>query len=206
MKLYYFPISPNSRRVVAVLHHLDLACELQVVDLGKGEQMHPDILHLNPNHMMPVLIDGDFVLWESNAIMQYLCSKVPDNSLWPSNPVIQADISRWQFWQTGHFGRACGGFIFERLIKKLLNLGEPDADEIAKTEDNFHRFSKVLDAHLIGREWLVGDTMTLADLSVGSFLDLSEMAQYPIAPYTEIQRWYRNIEQAPAWQSSAPAK
>lgn len=206
MKLYYFPISPNSRRVVAVLHHLDLACELQVVDLGKGEQMHADILHLNPNHMMPILIDGDFVLWESNAIMQYLCSKVPDNSLWPSNPVIQADISRWQFWQTGHFGRACGGFIFERLIKKLLNLGEPDANEIAKTEDNFHRFAKVLEAHLAGREWLVGDTLTLADLSVGSFLDLSEMAQYPIAPYTEIQRWYRNIEQVPAWQSSAPAK
>ncbi|TAL45525.1 MAG: glutathione S-transferase family protein, partial [Methylovulum sp.] len=62
------------------------------------------------------------------------------------------------------------------------------------------------EAHLAGREWLVGDTLTLADLSVGSFLDLSEMAQYPIAPYTEIQRWYRNIEQVPAWQSSAPAK
>lgn len=206
MKLYHFPISPNSRRVVAVLHHLDLNCELVAVDLSKGEQMTPDFLRLNPNHMIPTLVDGDFVLWESNAIMQYLCSKVPDNSLWPSNPVTQADISRWQFWQAAHFGSACGIMIFERLIKKLRNMGEPDLQEIAKGEERFHRFAQVLDAHLKGREWLVGDSVTLADFSVGSFLDLAEMAQYPMTPYVEITRWYRNIEQLPAWQSSAPAK
>lgn len=205
MKLYHFPMSPNSRRVVAVLHHLGLACELQAVDLSKGEQMQPEFLHLNPNHMIPTLIDGDFVLWESNAIMQYLCSKVPDNSIWPANPVTQADVSRWQFWQAAHFGSACGIFIYERLIKKLLNLGEPDANEIAKGEDRFNRFAKVLETHLTGREWLVGDTVTLADFSVGSYLSLAEMAQYPMASYIEIPRWYRNLEQLPSWQSSAPA-
>ncbi|MDP2904661.1 MAG: glutathione S-transferase family protein [Methylovulum sp.] len=206
MKLYHFPISPNSRRVVAVLHHLELACELQSIDLSKGEQMQPDFLRLNPNHMIPTLVDGDFVLWESNAIMQYLCSKVPGNSLWPVNPATQADISRWQFWQTAHFGNACGVFIFERLIKKFRNLGEPDANQIAKGEAGFHRFASVLEAHLAGREWLVGDTVTLADFSVGSFLELAEMAQYPMASYTGMQRWYRNIGFVPAWQSSAPAK
>ncbi|MDO9104055.1 MAG: glutathione S-transferase family protein [Methylovulum sp.] len=206
MKLYHFPISPNSRRVVAVLHHLDLACELQALDLSKGEHMQPYFLSLNPNHMIPTLVDGDFVLWESNAIMQYLCSKAPDNSLWPMDPKNQADVSRWQFWQASHFGRACGVFIYEHLVKKFLNQGEPDASEIAKAEDSFHRFASVLEAHLAGREWLVGDGVTLADLSVGSFLDLAEMAQYPIASYAEILRWYGNIGQLPAWQSSAPAK
>lgn len=206
MKLYHFPISPNSRRVVAVLHHLGLECELQAVDLSKGEQMHPEFLRINPNHMLPTLVDGDFVLWESNAIMQYLCSKVPDNSLWPSNAAAQADISRWQFWQTGHFGTACGIMIFERLMKKVLNLGEPDLQEIAKGEERFHRFAKVLEDYLRGREWLVGGNPTLADFSVGSYLDLTEAAQYPLAAYSEIQRWYRNVEQLPAWQSSAPGK
>lgn len=207
MKLYHFPISPNSRRVIAVLHHLGLDCELVVVDLSKGEHMTPDFLRLNPNHMIPTLVDGNFVLWESNAIMQYLCSKVPDNSLWPSsNAGTQADVSRWQFWQAAHFGSACSAMIFERLIKKLRNMGEPDLQEIAKGEERFHRFAQVLDAHLKGREWLVGDSVTLADFSVGSFLDLAEMAQYPMTPYMEITRWYRNIEQLPAWKSSAPAK
>lgn len=205
MKLYHFPISPNSRRVIAVLHHLGLNCELIALDLVNGEHLAPDFVRLNPNHMIPTLVDGDFVLWESNAIMQYLCSKAPDNSLWPANPVMQADISRWQFWQTAHFGRACGVFIFEYLIKKLTNQTALDVNELAKGEENFHRFAKVLEDHLTGREWLVGDTVTLADFSVGSFLDLAESAHYPMAPYTETARWYRNIEQLPAWQSSAPA-
>lgn len=206
MKLYHFPISPNSRRVVAVLHHLGLDCELIPLDLLKGEHLKGNFLQLNPNHMIPTLVDGEFVLWESNAIMQYLCSKVPETSLWPADPAVRADISRWQFWQTAHFGRACGIFIFENILKKALNLGEPDADEITKGEDSFRRFADVLEAHLKGREWLVGDHVTLADLSVGSFLDLTEMARYPLASYQEIQRWYKNIQQLPAWQSSEPSK
>lgn len=206
MKLYYFPISPNSRRVIAVLHHLGLDCELQVVDLAKGQQMAEDFVKLNPNHMIPTLVDGDFVLWESNAIMQYLCAKVPGNSLLPTDPKALADVNRWQFWQTAHFGRACGVFIFENIIKGALNLGEPDAQELAKGTENFHRFAKVLDEHLVGRDWLVGDHATLADFSVGSFLDLTAIAKYPAEGYQEIARWYAAIEQLPAWQSSAPAK
>jgi len=205
MKLYHFPLSPNSRRVVAVLHHLHLDCELEVVDLSKGEQMHPDFLKLNPNHMIPTLVDGDFVLWESNAIVQYLCSKVPNNTLYPADPRAQADINRWQFWQASHWGSACGVFIFERVIKKVFMQAEADPAEIAKGEEKFHRFAQVLENHLKGRDWLVGNSVTLADLSVGSFLDLAEMAQFPMAPYSEIPRWYGNIQQLPAWESSAPA-
>ncbi|MDD5215595.1 MAG: glutathione S-transferase family protein [Methylococcales bacterium] len=204
MKLYHFPISPNSRRVVAVLHHLNLECELHPLDLMQREQMQPEFLNLNPNHMIPTLVDGDFVLWESNAIMQYLCSKAPNNTLFPVNPRIQADIARWQFWQTGHFGSACGTFIFEHLIKKMRNLGEADAVELLKGAEKFRRFADVLEQHLKGRDWLVGDTVTLADFSVGSFLDLATMAKYPMDGYVEIPRWYSAIEQLPAWQSSAP--
>ena len=206
MKLYHFPISPNSRRVIAVLHHLGLDCELQIVNLAQREQMQDDFLKLNPNHMIPTLVDGDFVLWESNAIMQYLCSKVSEQSLWSSDATVQADISRWQFWQAAHFGRACGILIFEHLIKGALNLGSADAQEVAKGEESFHRFAQVLESHLNGRDWLVGDQVTLADFSVGSFLDLAEMAHFPMYSYPQIKRWYNNIEQLPAWQSSAPSK
>jgi glutathione S-transferase len=205
MKLYHFPISPNSRRVVAVLQHLQLDCELAIVDLSKGEQMQPDFLKLNPNHMIPTLVDGDFVLWESNAIMQYLCSKVHNNTLYPADPRLQADINRWQFWQAAHWGSACSVFIFERVIKKVFMSAEADLAEVAKGEERFHRFAQVLEQHLKGRDWLVGDAVTLADFSVGSFLDLAEMAQYPMTPYTEIARWYRNVQQLPAWKSSAPS-
>lgn len=204
MKLYHFPISPNSRRVLAVIHYLNLECELQVVDLSKGEQMNESFLKLNPNHMIPTLVDGDFVLWESNAIMQYLCSKVPNTNLWPSDPKIQADISRWQFWQASHFGSACSVMIFEWVVKKFFMSAEADLQEVTKGEERFHRFAQVLELHLKGREWLVGNDVTLADFAIGSFLDLAELAKYPMDSYIEIPRWYGNVSQLPAWKSSAP--
>ncbi len=206
MKLYHFPISPNSRRVVAVIHHLGLECELIALDLSKGEHLTPEFINLNPNHMIPTLVDGDTVIWESNAIMQYLCAKVGDDSLWPKDPKKQAEVTRWQFWQAAHFGSACSVFIYEHLVKKFLNIGDPNPAEIAKGEERFHRFAKVLNEHLVGREWLEGNHVTLADYSVGSYLDLAEMAQFPMHGYDEMKRWYKNIEQLPAWQSSMPSK
>ncbi len=205
MKLYHFPMSPNSRRVVAVLHHLQLECELETVDLSKGAQLQPEFLQLNPNHMIPALVDGDFVLWESNAIMQYLCTKVAHTELWPADSRVRADISRWQFWQTAHFGSACSVLIFEKVIKKFFMSAEADLQEVAKGEERFHRFAQVLEQHLKGRNWLVGEHATLADFSAGSFLDLAKLAEYPLAPYSEIPRWYNNLEQLPAWLSSAPS-
>ena len=204
MKLYHFPMSPNARKVVAVLHYLNLECELVVVDLSKGEQMQKCFLDLNPNHMIPTLVDGDFVLWESNAIMPYLCSKVTNTGLWPNDSRVQADINRWLFWQASHFGSACGIMIFEHVIKKFFMQAEADLQEVAKGEERFNRFAQVLEQHLNGREWLVGSDVTLADFAVGSLLDLAEIAQYPMRPYTEIPRWYNNVCQLPAWKNSAP--
>ncbi|MGH8583650.1 MAG: glutathione S-transferase family protein [Gammaproteobacteria bacterium] len=204
MKLYHFPMSPNSRCVLAALSELGIECELEALDLTKGEQMRPEFLRLNPNHMIPTLVDGDFVLWESNAILQYLCGQRPGNSLWPGDPRTRADISRWQFWNAAHFGSACSLFVYERLVKRFRDLGEADPAEIAKGEQRFHRFAQVLDQHLKGRRWLVGDRHTLADFSVGAPLALSGMAGYPIAAYAEMQRWYAGIESLEAWKLSAP--
>jgi glutathione S-transferase len=81
MKLYYFPPSPNTRKVHAVAIHLELPIELRLVDLEKGEQRTPEFVQLNPTGRTPVLQDGDFILWESTAIMQYLASQIP-NTLW----------------------------------------------------------------------------------------------------------------------------
>jgi Glutathione S-transferase len=205
MKLYHFPPSPNSRRVLAVAYHLGIDLDLQPLNLPQGEHMGPQFVKLNPNHKIPTLVDGDFVLWESSAIMQYLAGKKPGNNLWPDNPKTQADINRWLFWNVAHWSSACGVFIYEHLVKKFLNLGPPDPNEIKKAEELFHRFAQVLDDHLKGREWLVGNNITLADYAVASPLDLKEVAQYPAQKYKEINRWYGNIEKLDAWKKSAPA-
>lgn len=205
MKLYHFPASPNSRRVLATIYQLGLQVELETVDLARGEQLKRDYLRLNPNHMIPTLVDDDFVLWESTAIMQYLCSKRP-NTLWPSEPRAQADVSRWLCWNLAHWNAACNIFIFERLSKKMRGLGEPDAMQIAKGEEQLRRFGNVLNRHLKQCNWVVDETLTLADFALASPLSLAEAAEMPVSDFKAILSWYIRIAGLPAWQQSDPAR
>ncbi len=93
MKLYYVIGSPNCRKVHAVLNHLGITAKFEYLDFFAGETKKPEYLALNPNGMVPTLCDGDFVLWESNAIMQYLATKAPANTLYPKDDAKRADIS-----------------------------------------------------------------------------------------------------------------
>jgi glutathione S-transferase len=206
MKLYVFPPSGNSRKVLAVARHLGLAPEIQEVDLFAGEQMRSDYSALNPNRKAPTLVDAGLVLWESNAIMQYLASQVPGQTLWPQAPALQADVSRWLCWQLAHWdGQACAPLSYERVIKPAAGRGAPDAAAIAQAEERFHRFAAVLDAHLVGRRWLVGDSVTLADFAVGAPLVHAADAALPLAGYAEIRRWYAGLAGLEAWRKTAPA-
>jgi glutathione S-transferase len=139
MKLYGFPPSPNTWKVRAVAAHLRIPLEVEFVDLTKGGSHMPDYLALNPTGRAPTLVDGDFTLWESTAIMQYIASKSP-NSLWPNDARTRADIMRWQSWDLAHWGKeACDPLVFQRLVKKFLNLGPPDEAVVAQGLACFHK-------------------------------------------------------------------
>ncbi|MDX2213986.1 MAG: glutathione S-transferase family protein [Oculatellaceae cyanobacterium bins.114] len=203
MKLYYFPPSPNTRKAHAVAIHLELPLELQLVDLQKGETRTPDFLKLNPTGRTPVLQDGDFVLWESTAIMQYLVDQVP-NSLFPTDPKSRADILRWQSWQLAHWHQGCQPLQFENFIKPLLQLGEPDPHVVQRATEIFHQNAIALDNHLSERKFLVNDTLTLADFSVAADLTYAVPGQFPLEDYPHIRAWYARIDLLPAWQQTAP--
>ena len=102
MKLYVLPPSPRAFKVIALKNHLGIECEMQLVDLSKGDQFTPTYIAMNPNSKMPVLEDDGFVLWESNAILLYLASKKPHSGLWPTDPKDQADVVRWLAWESAH--------------------------------------------------------------------------------------------------------
>lgn len=203
MKLYGFPPSPNTRKIQALAYHLDLPIEFEFVDISKGASRTPEFLKINPNGRTPVLVDGDFALWESNAIMQYLASQ-RKTSLWPDEARARADISRWQFWQVAQWEEGCAGFLWENLVKKLLGLGETDMAVLKKAETAFHRDAAVLEAHLAKQQYLACGTLTLADFAVGSYLHFAVSAKLPWEGYPNIQAWYARIEALPAWQRSKP--
>ena len=202
IELYVFPPSPRAFKVMAVANHLGLDSTLRFIDLRKGDQKTSQYAALNPNMRMPALKDGDYVLWESNAIGQYLATKKPESGLMPRDDLARIDMTRWQFWDMAHWDPACAVFAFEYVAKPLLGGGEPDMAAIAKGTEAFHRAAKVLDGQLAGKTYVTGATLTLADFSLGAAMNLAESAHYPIEPYGEIKRWFRTLSALPAWQKT----
>lgn len=203
IELYVFPPSPRAFKPMVVANHLGIETTLRIVDLVKGDQKAPQYAALNPNMRMPTLKDGDYVLWESSAILQYLAGKKPESGLLPRDERGRLDVTRWQFWDVCHWDPGCAVFIFEHLVKPIvLKSGEPDQAAIAKGAESFHRAAKVLDDQLRGRKFVTGETLTLADFSIGASMNLADMAHYPIAQYAEIKRWYASLRALPAWQKT----
>jgi glutathione S-transferase len=204
MKLYGFPPSPNTWKVRAVAAHLGAPLELELVDLTKPRT--PEYLAINPSGRTPTLVDGDFTLSESNAIMQYIAGRSP-NTLWPNDARARADITRWQCWQLAHFGaESCQPLIFQRLVKKILNLGPPDEAAVAKGTEAFNRDARMIDTHLSKQPYLVGNAVTLADFAVAAPLFYAKEAELPVAPYARLQDWFARVSALPAWRDTAPER
>jgi glutathione S-transferase len=202
IELYVFPPSPLAFKVMAVANHLGIDHALHVIDLRKGEQKASHYAALNPNMRMPTLKDGDYVLWESNAITQYLALRRPESGLLPKDERARLEVTRWQFWELAHWHPACAVFAFEHVVKPLIGLGQPDKAEVAKGTEAFERAATVLDSQLKDRKFVAGDTLTLADFSIGAAMNLAEIAHFPVAPYGAIQRWYAGLRTLPAWQET----
>jgi len=204
MKLYGFPPSPNTWKVRAVAANLGIPMEIEFVDLTKGASHTPAYLALNPTGRTPTLVDGDFKLWESTAIMQYIASKTA-NALWPNDPQKRADIMRWQSWSLAHWGaEACQPLVFQRLVKKFLNLGPPDQAAVAKATEAFNKEAKMLDAHFAAQPFLVGNTVTLADFSVATGILYAKEAELPLGPYPNLRGWIDRVMALPCWRETAP--
>ncbi|MGH6847895.1 MAG: glutathione S-transferase family protein [Methylocella sp.] len=203
IELYVFPPSPRAFKVMAVANHLGLDWTLRFIDPTKDDLKTPQYAALNPNMRMPTLKDGDYVLWESNAIGQYLASKRPESGLMPKDERGRLDVTRWQFWDLAHWDSACETLVFEYFVKPfIIKAGEPDLAVVAKDTELFHRAAKVLDGQLRNRKFVTGDTLTLADFSLGAALNYAEMGHYPLEPYSEIKRWYGALSAIPAWQKT----
>ncbi len=203
MRLYVHPLSSNSRRAVMTARQLNIELDLIIVDLLAGEHRSTEYLRLNPNGKVPLLDDQGFLLWESHAIMQYLADTHGGEALYPSDMSARADINRWLFWSAYHFTPAVGFISRERISKRMVGgSGDPDALEVQRGETLLAAAARVLDAHLEGRRWIVQDRLTLADLAIAAPLMHAEAAELPVAPYTNLQAWFANVQSLDAWQAA----
>ncbi|MEL6997327.1 MAG: glutathione S-transferase family protein [Pseudomonadota bacterium] len=192
MKLHVFPLSPNAKKVMMAAHEAGVHAEIVMVDLMAGDQKKPEFIALNPNGKMPVLEydDGDS-LWESNAITNQLAA-IGGNDLFPDGR-DRFRIGQWQFWEMAHWAPATSAFIGAHFFDAPIDR--------EKATETLQSFTKVLDGHLNGRDWLVGNGMTTADISVASTLCYREVCEMPLGDVPNIDRWMGRISERESWKS-----
>jgi len=203
IKLHVFPLSPRAFKVLFAANHLGIDYEMAFVDLPGQAQKTPGYTALNPNQRMPVLEDDGFVLWESNAIVQYLASLRPQSGLLPADLKARMTAVKWQFWESAHFDPACAIFMFERIVKPAFGRGEASPQELERGAELMVRLGPVLDAALQKTRYVAGDALTVADISLGATLVSADQAKMPIEPYRAIQRWRAELSQLPGWIKAA---
>jgi glutathione S-transferase len=189
MKLYDFPFSPNSRKVRAVAYELGVALEHEVVNLVEGAQRSPAFLTKNPNGRVPVLEDGDLILWESTAIMRYLAR---GSALLPTDARGAAEVDRWISWQLAHLAPAMSKVAFERIVKRLVKLGPPDEARIAEGVAEFGALTAILDAALATRPYVAG-AFSLADLALAAHYSLASACELDLSRYPNATAWLARV-------------
>ena len=202
MKLYYFE-TINPQKACAVAKYLNSPVEFVRVDLAKGQHKSTDYLAINPNGKVPSLVDGDTKIWESNAIMCHLARKAKSD-LWPSDPAKQIEVLKWLAWNSEHFTRHNGTLYFNYVIKPKFNLGDLDQKAVAEATDFSRQFGAVLDDHLAGKTWLLGDHLTVADFAVSATLLHAEKIKLPFEGFSNIARWKSQLSELPSWRDPFP--
>jgi glutathione S-transferase len=166
----------------------------------------PGFAALNPNMKAPALVDGDIVLWESSAIMTYLCNKV-GSSMWPShNPAEQVEVLRWLSWNDCHWSPAVSPFYFEHVVKTTFGMGQPDTESLKGAVGDLTRFAKVLDGHLAGRTYAACGRLTIADFQLASMATDWRESEMPFESFPNIVRWIDNLMNIPAWSDPWPVQ
>lgn len=202
MKLHYYE-TINGRKACVAAKHLAAPVTFVHVNIGKDEHTTPAYLALNPNAKVPVLETATGSIWESNAIMAYLARKM-GSDLFPADEQL-VDLVRWLTWSSEHFTRYASRLYFENLIKAHFNIGAPDAAMVEDANGYVRKYSAILNDHLKGRRFILGDTLTIADFAVGACLPYAEGAKIPLQGFTEIARWADRLNELPAWRDPYPA-
>jgi len=177
--LHSFFITPNNRKVEAFIKHFDLDVEIHQVNFREKENQSEEFLAMNPMGKVPVLVDGDLNLWESNAILTYLATQFPQTNALPTDPKLRADVDRWLHWQSCHLMPAMG------TLKT-----DDDADPVTLLMPLF----KVLDIQLQDKEYICGE-LSVADFAIAAYTLTKLGRQFDYSDVPNVAAWRDRVAQ-----------
>ena len=203
MKIYWIK-AQAPRRVLALAKHLDVEAEMIEAIRLPGGMKSAEYARLNPNMTAPTLVDGDVVLWESSAIMAYLCNKV-GSDMWPArNPAEQVEVLRWLSWNDQQWARVVSPFYFEHIVKATFNIGPPDRDSLPAAIPELQKYAKILDGHLAGRTHVACGRLTIADFQLASMATYWRESEMPLQEFPNVVCWIDELMKIPAWAEPWP--
>jgi glutathione S-transferase len=171
------PISINVRKVLWLCEELALPYELEAWGAGYRDTDTPEFRALNPNAMVPVIVDGDAVLWESNTICRYLAGRHGRDDLLPRDPLARARVEQWMDWQVSDLNNAWR-YAFMSLVRH--SPAHQDAHAVAASADTWNRYMVILEGQLEkAGGFVAGPAFTLADIVIG--LSVNRWFMTPIA-------------------------
>ena len=186
LKLYRHALSGHCHRIELFLSILGLEAELIDVDLANGQHKSPEFLKLNPYGLIPVLQDGDIVLYESNAILVYLAKKYGTETWLPNDPVLAAEVEKWLA-------------IINRPLAtgparaRLITVFNADYDA-SRVIEKSHAVLKMIDSELSNKPFLTGETATIADISAYAYIAHAPEGNVSLAQYDNINAWLERVQ------------
>ncbi|SAK70788.1 glutathione S-transferase [Caballeronia calidae] len=194
MKLYYHPLSGHAHRALLFLNVLAIDHEEAFVDLAAAEHKTPEYLKLNCFGQVPVLVDGDTVIADSNAILVYLAKKSGDTTWLPETPAEAAAVQRW-------LSVAAGQIAFGPAAARLITVfgAKFNAEEVIARA---HNVLKVIDSELANRDWIadIGSTHpTIADIALYSYIASAPEGNVDLSAYANVNAWLKRVEALPGF-------
>ncbi|WP_170376988.1 glutathione S-transferase family protein [Ruegeria atlantica] len=185
IRIHSFPLSGHAHRAVLFASIAGINHDVIDVDLAGGEHKREPFLAMNPAGQVPVLEDGDVVVTDSNAILVYLARKYAPSYL-PADPVHEAEVQKF-------LTLAAGEIAFGPAAARLINVFNAPLNKDF-THATAAKVLAKLDAHLEGREWLVGDAPTIADVAIYSYTAHAPEGDVSLEPYANVRRLLANVE------------
>ncbi|ACC74643.1 glutathione S-transferase [Paraburkholderia phymatum] len=191
MKLYYHPLSGHSHRARLFLSLLGIEHQLIDVDLAAAEHKSAGFLQLNRFGQVPVLVDGDVNIADSNAILVYIARKFGKTEWLPQTPALEAAVQRW-------LSVAAGEIAFGPAAARLITVfgAKYNAEELIARA---HRILKLIDEELAGRAYIAQDHPTIADVALYSYIARAPEGNVDLSFYPNVDAWLRRIEALPGF-------
>lgn len=202
MELYYWPMSHNARKVRSCAKYLGLEIQEKQLSMQDKEHKADSFLAINPMGEVPALKDGDYTVWQANAILVYLATQV-ETDLSGQSSKEWASITQWMLWQTAELSAVVQTLHVENYFKRVRGI---DADD-QKKHDALSRLQyllTILNDEIDEDGYLVAGRLTIADFAVAGDFTHAENAQFPIQDYPNVSKWLNNIQTLSAWLDTAP--